>query len=450
MLKFRILIVLLVLLSLAVPVFAEEPAGVAKLTYGPDAWIKLDLLLQVQYESAKTWIGKEKEADAIWTNSFFLRRCRVIVQGQAAKNVTFFMETDDLNVGRTDNTANSGSVSGTTDKVDGSTAGVKHSHTVTGSVKNNAYTQDAFINYKVADELQIAAGMILLPFMHNNRQSAASLLGVDYNSKAVVLPNTNVWRDTGVEFRGLIGKGPSIDYRVGAFQGLSASAGATDTDARDNVNRKDRPRITGRVQINFADAEDGFFYSGNYLGKKKILSIGGGIDYQQDVARGGTNAVTTAPVSYTYQKDYFAWTGDATIDYPMGGVVLAFQCAYMSGKNNPSLYAKDSSGLITVNRSGNYEYVRYNSYFAQMGLLITDLNIQPVLKYVAYNEDEIKNAAGNTINTTKKQKWVSAGVNYLINGHSANIKVEYIHPFSDYVNNTTGEKKVIVQGQIFI
>ena len=104
--------------------------------------------------------------------------------------------------------------------------------------------------------------------MHHNMQSAVSLLGVDYNVGTVVLANGNVWRDTGIMLHGLVFKG-ILDYRVGIYKGAD--------------KRPDVPRIVGRFQINIFDAETGFFYSGNYLGKKKILSFGAGIDWNRSL-----------------------------------------------------------------------------------------------------------------------------------------------------------------------
>ena len=73
-----------------------------------------------------------------------------------------------------------------------------------GENENGIFFRMLISIIKLLDELQIAFGMILLPFTHHNRQSAVSLLGVDYNTFAVNVAETQVWRDYGVEFRGLL------------------------------------------------------------------------------------------------------------------------------------------------------------------------------------------------------------------------------------------------------
>lgn len=379
---------------LTMPVLAQDTSA-AKLSYGENKWVQVHFLLQVwgqfkeYYDAAPDGLGESPTDDSTVDKSFFLRRSRIMLKGQVAKNVTFFMETDDFNAGK-DDTSNKGS-SGT-----------------------GLFTQDAFINYKIANELQVAVGMILLPFMHHNRQSAVSLLGVDYNTAFVGagLKNTNVWRDYGLELRGLL-LGGLIDYRVGVFQGRDR---ASLEDEGLNTNTHDYPRYTGRIQINALDPETGFFYSGNYLGTKKIVSFGAGLDYQQQVL----------PNPGGVSDDYSAWTVDLTVDYGLpGGNALALQAAYVNITNCPETL---SDG-----------YVDSYAYFVQAGFLIAKL-VQPVVKYYTVVVDD----ADDT-----ETSHVIMGVNFYLDGHNASIKAEYAYPLGDN-EGTIGQKYANIQCQIFI
>jgi len=370
--------------AMAQPALTSAPdAGVAKLTYGPDKWIDAHLLFQMQYTATRTWDKSvEKEGDNEWVSNFAPRRMRMVFSGQVAPNVTFFAETDIVN-----------SVV-QAQKADLSDAGLKNEQWM-------VFLQDAYINLKVAEEFQVAFGMILLPFTHHNRQSAVSLLGVDYNTTFVgnSIPQDTVWRDYGVEFRGLLAN-KMIDYRIGVFDGVERDMDVdNDTDANedDNINPKGLPRVTGRVQINLMDAEDRFFYSGNYLGKKKIVSFGGGIDYMKAVEYVAADNEAV---------DYLAWTVDVTIDYPISpNMVIAFQAAYVNMENSTDSTAETSQ-----------------AYFAQAGLLLNGM-FQPVIKYETYvNEYD---AGDNTIS------YLHVGFNYFINGHNANIKIDYRHPMGE-------------------
>ncbi len=240
----------LILLSVTIfpimPVFAEE-TNIAKLTFGENKWIAMHYLLQAQAYTQNIYDSDagETEVDSVWSKGFQVRKSRIILKGQVAENVTFFMETDDFKIGN----------SGTAEQY--------------GTDKMGVFTQDAFISYKITDELQIAVGMILLPFMHHSRASSVSLLCLDFNSLVVpLLETTNVWRDTGVELRGLLlptlnDKKGLIDYKVGVFRGkVDRDLQGTHVTS-DDINPDSNPRFCGRVQINLLDSETGFFYCDN-------------------------------------------------------------------------------------------------------------------------------------------------------------------------------------------
>src|SRR6056297_3479158 len=178
---FKIMLMLLLAMAFVMPAIAQED-GVAKLTYGENKWVALHYLLQAQGSYQQ---NADNEGKNYYGNDAKIRRSRVILKGQLSEKVSFFMETD--------------------------------APQQEGYEKSTLFTQDAYIDFAIADEFKIAAGHILLPFMHHNRASAVSLLGVDYNVKTVPVGG-NVWRDTGVEARGLL-FGGIIDYRVGAFNG---------------------------------------------------------------------------------------------------------------------------------------------------------------------------------------------------------------------------------------
>lgn len=405
----------------SMPAFAQDkPAeenAVAKLTYGPDKWIDIHFLGQIQAVNSFWWdttSSVETKSDGAWATSFMIRRARVILNASVAKNVTLFWESDDYKRGGQGNDgAATGSVETNKDSVPGSF-----------NDKIGMFTQDCYINYKIAPEFQLAFGMILLPFMHLNRQSAVSPLGVDYDTAVVNLYATNVWRDTGFEARGLLFNG-LIDYRLGVFQGKSKSGG-TDVSSNDDVNPNGFPRLTGRVQLNLLDAEDGFFYSGNYLGKKKIASFGAGYDFQQKSDLNGSGA--TADV-----KNYMAWTIDFFVDYPIDpATVFTFQAAYVNMKHRPAA-----------------DYEKEYGYFIETGCLFMG-SLQPVLKYMTWvAKDNV--TTGRNATTT----YLVAGLNYFINGHNANLKFEYRFPLGKDENGVKqtskpGEKQFILQCQVFI
>jgi hypothetical protein len=387
-----LLCIILVCVFSVLPLFAEEEKDLLKLTYGEDKWVALHCLLQTQIYSQNEYIPEkgEGENDAVWSKGFQVRRSRFILNGQVTKEIEFFVQTDDVLIGSQGKGSNYQSS-------EGDTKGV--------------YTQDAYINYRLRDEFEITLGLMTIPFMHQNMESAASLLGVDYNT-TVILPGSisNEWRDTGLLIRGLWQK-KIFDYRFGVFRGqpreYNNSTGKT-------INPGSAPRFSGRLQLNFDEPETGFFYSGNYLGRKNVISVGGGFDIQSNASRIKGDL-----------SDYFAWAADLTVDRKIDqDMVVTFQGGFLNVKNQPESNVAKQWG-----------------YYAQAGILLG--SIQPVLKYQYWQ--------GNTSSAINiESSYINAGLNYFFRGHNANLKMEYQHPMGKDNKNLSGEKKATIQCQIFL
>jgi len=244
---------------------SRQSAAQALIKVNDDVSFKLGFLLQGQAD----WL--QNPTTEAYAQNLFVRRARLLVGGQLAKNVTFFFETDSPNLGKV---------------VNGS------------KVTSGIIVQDEFVSWKVADEFIVDGGLFLTGIAHNSLQSAASLTAIDYGPHSFLFstPTQNVvGRDTGFQARGYLAK-KKLEYRVGVWQG-----------ARDAASRN-AFRETVRVQYNFLDADTGFFYTGTSLGKKKIFAIGGG---------------------YDVQKDYESWAADAYFDHPLGPGALSAQLDYI-------------------------------------------------------------------------------------------------------------------------
>jgi hypothetical protein len=204
--------------------------------------------------------------------NLFIRRIRLLFGGQVAKNVSFFVETDAPNLGRT-------------------VAGVKN-------ITPQLIVQDAYGEVKFHNALALDVGLMFVPFSRNSVQSAATLLPIDYGAYTFAMSaatQSTVGRDTGVQAKGYF-LANRLEYRIGAFQG-----------ARDERSHRSF-RYTGRVQVQLLDPEPaGFFYAGTYLGARRVAAIGGAFDRQED---------------------YSAYDVDAFVDYPIGPGAVTSQLAY--------------------------------------------------------------------------------------------------------------------------
>lgn len=264
------------IVALALSTAAVRPVGAQVEIYASDdVNLKLGILGQFQ---ADTLTDPPTDANI---KNLFVRRLRLMFGGQVAKNVTFFVETDAPNLGKT----------------------------VPPAAKNiqpGVIIQDAYGELKASEAFAIDAGLMFVPFSHNSLQSAATLLPIDYGAYTFTQSGptqSSTGRDAGFQARGYL-MSDHLEYRAGVFQGVR--------DARSHNDF----RYVARIQYNFFDTDTGFFYTGTSIGKKKFISIGGAIDAQQHYRAYDADAFVDLPVrknAFTSQFDYNHFDGDVTL-----------------------------------------------------------------------------------------------------------------------------------------
>jgi len=188
-----------------------------------------------------------------------LRRARLIVGGQLGKVVSFFVDTEQANLGKD------------------------------GNWETSVFVQDAFLSLAPTDFLTIDAGMMLIPFTRHDLQSAASLNGIDYHSKLILFPTggNRIWRDAGVQVRADIAGG-IVQVRGGIFNGVEGTPMNAMTMTPEK-NASDLPRVSGHVRYNILGGpEKGFFYPGISFSDHPIVSVGVGADWQKGAVMNGT------------------------------------------------------------------------------------------------------------------------------------------------------------------
>jgi len=210
---------------------------------------------------------------------------------------------------------------------------------------------------------------MFVPFSRNYLQSAASLLPIDYGAYTYTQSGptqSSTGRDTGFQAKGYV-LSNHLEYRIGAFQGL-----------RDTTSHR-AFRYAGRVQYNVLDPEVGFFYTGSYLGKKKIVAVGGAFDVQ---------------------SDYHGYDVDAFVDHPLGPGAVTGQFDYN--------WFDGGTTLRTL--PGQHDVL------FELGYLIRAMKLTPFLQIA--HRDVVDTEAGDEMRA-------SVGVSYWWVGHNANIKAAY-------------------------
>ncbi|MBK9090780.1 MAG: hypothetical protein IPL90_17765 [Holophagales bacterium] len=320
--------------GLVIGIAALRADAQAVIKVNDDVNIKFGVLLQGQAD----WLSSSATDDT--AQNLYLRRARILMGGSLAKNVTFFLETDSPNYGK---------------------AGTKSSGMI---------VQDFFVSWKLADAFTLDGGMILTGIAHNSLQSAASLIAIDYGSYSFLYsgPTQNVvGRDTGFQGRGYLAD-KRLEYRVGVWSGAR------------NTSANQAFRTTARLQYNFLDVDNGFFYTGTSLGKKRIFAIGTG---------------------YDAQKDYKSYAADAYVDLPVGagGAV--------------------SGQLDWIHYDGGTTFTtlpKQDTIYVEGGYYIKSAKVMP---FFTYGTKDISGTdAGDD------SRW-SVGLGYMAFGHNLNLKAAY-------------------------
>jgi hypothetical protein len=323
-----------------------------KTELGDDKWFELGARVQAWYQS----VG---EKDSLRIDDFMARRVYLYLKGQVAKDVTFFSHIAGDRLGQ--------------EGVDAPGSGLGTGISV----------RDAWITYAPFDELKIQAGRMYIPFTRAfGTETTFALLTLDLpmaqgGVRTKPFFPSNVGRDDGITIWGNIAEG-LIQYRVGVFDGQ-----------RGPQNAEKNPRTAARISINPLESEGGWFNKGNYLGTKKVLSLGVGFDRQADLqwAEG-------RPTS-----DYTAWTADVFFDHPVGSSAVNFEWAYISMKNSQ-------------------EHGDAQNWYAQGGWLFPPLTgsfrIQPYVKYEAvYRRD------------SADTEFAGAGLNFFFKQHAMKMAIEF-------------------------
>ncbi len=228
---------------------------------------KLGLLLQSQADFQEVR-NATNDASGGFQQNLFIRRARLILGGQVAKNVFFFFETENSSLGKS------------TQAVGGATG--------TKALGSGFNTLDAVAEWRIAKEFNIDFGEILVPVNRWIVTSSSSTFMLDqsaYNLPTSTQLQNNAGRDTGFMLRGYFFC-DRLEYRSAFLAGFRMPG------------VKNAPRFTERLQWNFFDKEVYNLpsYSGSNLGSKKIMALGAAYDIQGDYRLASADLFLDVPI----------------------------------------------------------------------------------------------------------------------------------------------------------
>ena len=200
-----------------------------------------DVFMRIGF-NLQTWADEQQDAaTGQYAQNLFLRRARLLLTGQVAPKVTFRIQTDNANAGKTPKTLGSGSV-----------------------------ILDAWAEWKITEALALSAGEFVVPLSRAGLMSSRAFLTLDIAGTANVFSvptQSNASRDTGFQAKGYVADG-RLEYRADVFQGIRASGGHSAF------------RHSAYLQYDFYEKERGYTYPGTNLGQRKIVAISTGVDSQ--------------------------------------------------------------------------------------------------------------------------------------------------------------------------
>lgn len=205
------------------------------------------------------WTQGDAVADRGYAQNLYLRRARIILGGNIGNDVTYFVETDSPNLGKTPKSPTTGFM-----------------------------LQDAFLEWKASNKFRVDGGLFLVPLSRNTLQSTASYYTLDL-SRLTTINNSSTQsaglRDLGFGARGFFYH-DKLQYRFGVFQG------ERDTNAHNSL------RTSGYLQYDFFEKETGYIFTGTALGTKKILAVDAGYDAQGSYRGESANIALDLPVRH--------------------------------------------------------------------------------------------------------------------------------------------------------
>ena len=271
----------------------------------------------------------DRNGDGNWDdslNDFMIRRTYLSIKGTVSSDLSFFVHYAGDRIGQ---------------------EGLNNPSMGLGS---GLALRGAWVTYKIlGNDLMVQVGRMYIPFTRNyGTTSTKTLLTTDLDwgqggLRSGIFYPSKVGRDDSVTLWGNILQ-DKLQYRLMVGEGAESQT----------VNPDDELRFAGRLSLNLFDPETAWFNKGTYLGKKKILAIGGGFDFQQDLVIGGV------------KHNYEAYTGDVHLDLPMGDVAVTAEAAYITIKN-----AVNSVTWTDLKSGGNGDIVT-----AKAGVLFLN-KIQP-------------------------------------------------------------------------
>jgi hypothetical protein len=342
------------------------------LTFGPndEGVVKFEYKGQFSLTARDTGSGANGDEN---TNTFAFRRNRFAIMGAYGDNFSLYVNTD---------------YSADNDMT---------SFSVTDGGGDSFRVIDAVFRFKMNDDFNVWAGQFKYSLTRENLEACEKPLTLD---RSVLIHGPwdpyNISRDEGFAVWGNL-LDDKFQYRFNVMEGRSDASKSPESAFR----------YGGRVHVTLLDPEKKHGYKGTYLGKKKVLTIGAGYQFENDVAFEDT-------VAQTGSINFSAWTADLYFEYPLEEIgTFTFSTAYTD---------YDFEDAITKSapdpQTGG-PYGEKDGYYVKAGYMLPQIPLQFFARYEDWALAEYGGILDQDIN------WYGAGLHYYFRGQDLKLSLEY-------------------------
>jgi len=269
---------------------------------------------------------------------------------------------------------------------------------------------DAVLRFRYDDRFNFWVGKFKYSFSRENLEACEAPLTLD-RSVLIRAPLVDEGtRDKGISIWGNLFE-QKFQYRIDAMNGRNDS----------NSSPESNFRYGARAHVTLLDPESNHGYKGTYLGEKKVLTIGGAYQMENDVAY--SNTATEDAV------DYEAWTVDLFFEYPVDAVgTFTFSAAYADYDLDDAYKgANPEDDVLGINGEKNGGYVK-------IGYMLPNIPLQFFARSENWSLAEYNGVIDQEID------WYGGGFNYYFRGQNMKLTMELSEADFDEEGTFGGEK----------
>lgn len=342
-----------VLMACSLGALSAQAAGT--ITFGEDKYVSIGFGTIGSYSSVEDGAANGDDR----SNDFSMNSARIYISGSLNKYIKGMLNTESSGTG------------GATEVI------------------------DANVQLQITDDIAIWAGRFLSPSDRANMAGPYYSMGGGYWANIASRYGWNggtIGRDEGVAIVGSA-MDSHVGYSFGLFEGDKIFRFSPVAALSETAGDKDKLMYAGRLQVDFWDAEPGYYGTGNYFGAKNILAIGIAGRQKTD---GAVSAIDVGDYS-SYSIDFLLEKKD------VGPGTFSAEAAY---------YDYDTDDVFLSEQG--------KAYSAGVAYLFNEKvgwgQFMPFARYQKFDSDAA------TADTTKRYE---IGTNYVIEPYNATITAAY-------------------------